>query len=242
MRRRESRSWCRGRGARRRRGFRCSKSAGEPLWRIAKRRWFWKGSKDAPEALILNGLNPGDYLLTNPGECAITIRVTAGQPVQNWLLSANRELEVRDALPLNIAGVQRENGAMVVQLAHAGKFARVHVVATRFLPETNLLDGLGGFTRFEPAVGAPAKSPNLFAAGRAIGDEYRYILERRYSKIFPGNMLPRPGLILNPWEVRSTDLQSQSMEGMQRAPGAMLAGAALSCGKLRWNKSPWLRR
>ena len=66
-------------------------------------------------------------------------------------------------------------------------------------------------------MGTPEKSPNLFAAGRAIGDEYRYILERRYAKLFPGNMLPRPGLILNPWEVRSTDLEAQHLDEMQRA-------------------------
>ena len=70
-----------------------------------------------------------------------------------------------------------------------------------------------------PGWSAPDKLPSLFAAGRDIGDEYRYILERRYSKIFPGNMLARPGLILNPWEVRSTDLQAQSLEAMQRAAG-----------------------
>ena len=76
-----------------------------------------------------------------------------------------------------------------------------------------------GFTRFAPAWSTPDRQPNLFAAGRDIGDEYRYILERRYSKIFPGNMLTRPGLLLNPWEVRSTDLQAQLMAAMAQAPG-----------------------
>ena len=33
-------------------------------------------------------------------------------------------------------------------------------------------------------------------SGRDIGEEYRYIIERRASKKFPGNMLTRPGLIL----------------------------------------------
>lgn len=185
-----------------------------------------KPAKDSINALALKGLAPGDYLLTIPGECEITIRITAGQPVQNWLLSPNRELEVRNAAPLNIAQVQREPGALIVQLANAGRFARVHVVATRFLPTRDLLEGLGDFTTFDPAMVLPAKSPNLFVAGRAIGDEYRYILERRYAKLFPGNMLPRPGLLLNPWEVRSTDLQAQHMEEMERARAAQGGRAA----------------
>ena len=106
---------------------------------------------------------------------------------------------------------------MVVQLGNVNPFARVHVVATRFVPHGNLFESLGSFTRFEGASASPARRPNLFAAGRAIGDEYRYILERRYAKLFPGNMLPRPGLLLNPWEVRSTDLQAQSLAASEAA-------------------------
>ena len=125
-----------------------------------------------------------------------------------------------------------------MQLSNAGKFARVHVAATRFLPEKSLLAGLGSFTRFDPAQGTPAKSPNLFAAGRSIGDEYRYILERRYTKLFPGNMLPRPGLLLNPWDKRSTDLQGQHMEAMQRRAGDCGCARRLSQSHGRAPASP----
>ena len=34
-----------------------------------------------------------------------------------------------------------------------------------------------------------------------LGDEERYIIERRYAKHFPGVMLPRPSLLMNPWEL-----------------------------------------
>ena len=45
-----------------------------------------------------------------------------------------------------------------------------------------------------------------------IGDEYRYILDRKYAKKFPGNMLERPSLLLNPWAVRSTETGDQVPE------------------------------
>ncbi len=172
-----------------------------------------------PGSLVLTGLAPGDYSLQATGYDPVSIRITAGDVVKNWLVSPNRELELRGTAPVNIESIVREPAAFVVQLTNAGPFTRVHVAATRFLPESSLLRGLGSFARFEPGQGTPAKLPNLFAAGRAIGDEYRYILERRYTKLFPGNMLSRPGLLLNPWEVRSTDLQAQSLTAMQRAAG-----------------------
>ena len=180
-------------------------------------------------AIVLTGLAPGDYSLAVPGRAPVSIRVTAGEVVKNWLVSPNRELELREVAPLDIEAITREPAALAVQLVNAGPFTRVHVVATRFLPELSLLQVLGAFERLEPGQGSPAKLPNLFAAGRAIGDEYRYILERRYTKLFPGNMLPRPGLILNPWEVRSTDLQAQEMAAMQRA--AATAGGRAAAKK-----------
>jgi hypothetical protein len=175
-----------------------------------------------PASVVLTGLAPGDYSLDLGDREPVTIRVSAGDVVKNWLVSPNRELELRGTAPVNIESIVREPDALVVQLANPGAYTRVHVAATRFVPEYfhTLLQGLGRFVRREPGEGTPDKLPNLFAVGRAIGDEYRYILERRYSKLFPGNMLPRPGLLLNPWEIRSTDLQSQELAAMQRAAGA----------------------
>ena len=177
-------------------------------------------------AFVIKGLPPGDYSLSFDGEKEpIVIRVTAGTPVGNWLLSSNRELEMRDAAPLNIQSVLRDGDDFVIQLANAGASTRVHIAASRFLPDASVFGALAAFKRFDPAVNTPASLPNLYAAGRQIGDEYRYILERRYSKIFPGNMLPRPGLLLDPWAVRSTDLLGQQMAAMQK-PGSTSGGRA----------------
>ena len=55
-----------------------------------------------------------------------------------------------------------------------------------------------------PRAVSVLRSTNDFVSGREIGDEARYILERRDRKIFPGNLLPRPGLVLNPWSLRDS--------------------------------------
>ncbi len=174
---------------------------------------------EAPGFLEMKGLAPGDYSLRLRGEDPrdLTLRITAGKPVQGWLLSPHRFLESRGAAPLQIVSVATAANAITVKVANANAFTRVHVAATRFVPREGLFDGLGDFTRFDPASAVPAKLPNLFAAGREIGDEYRYILDRRYAPRFPGNMLTRPGLLLNPWEKRSTDVDATETSAGQVA-------------------------
>lgn len=174
--------------------------------------------------LEIKSLPPGDYALfcRGNGRPMTDIHVVAGTVLRGWLNGATRQFEMAKAPPVHITSVKLDPDAVVVRVANLNPYVRVHVAATRFIPHGNLFESLGGFARFEGASASPARRPNLFAAGRAIGDEYRYILNRRYAKLFPGNMLPRPGLLLNPWEVRSTDLAAQSLaasEAQVRRPG-----------------------
>lgn len=175
---------------------------------------------------IIEGLAPGDYSLRIAGEPrTVIVNVTAGEPMGGWLLGKHRNLEVRNSAPLHITGMLTDKEFITIKLANSSPFARVHVAATRFEPGTSLFGGLGSFTRFGAASGTPAKLPNLYSAGRAIGDEYRYIMDRRYAKAYPGNMLTRPGLLLNPWETRKTDLEELALNAGESA-GMTRGGAA----------------
>lgn len=168
--------------------------------------------------LIIEGLAPGDYTLRfRSREEDTLIRVTAGAFSNGWLLSPSRSLEVKGGPPLQIAQIVPDAEFITIRLANAGPFARVHVAASRFVPSVSLFDALSSFDRFDLRSGTPAWLPNLYTSGRSIGDEYRYILERRNSKTFPGNMLTRPGLLLNPWEIRETDLQALAQSGGEAA-------------------------
>jgi len=178
--------------------------------------------------ITITSLKPGDYSLQF-GDQTITLKVTAGTPIGGWALGKHRRLELKGNTPLHITEATSDKDFITVKLAHSSPFARVHVAASRFEPEKSLFDGLGGFTRFGAASGTPARNPNLYSAGREIGDEYRYILERRYAKLFPGNMLTRPGLLLNPWEIRNTDLDAlgnQAGEGASMTRGGAAGGLA----------------
>ena len=185
--------------------------------------------------LVIKDLPAGDYALRLRGEKRdITIKVSGGKLSAGWYLGAARNLEAKGTTTLQMTDVKTDKDFITVKLANVTPFTRVHIAATRFEPGSGIFAGLGGFSRFGAGDGVPARLPNLYAAGREIGDEYRYILDRRYAKVFPGNMLTRPGLLLNPWEVRDTGLQAldQAAAQLAAATAGGRASAARSAGAI----------
>ena len=172
---------------------------------------------DRFEALAIDGgllritnLARGDYdLWLKKENQRIRIRIAAGQQRDGYVLAENRQLEVRGERPLQIAAVETADDAVTIRLQNSTKFARVHVFATRYDPAYAAFGYLSHVRDAEPSWLEPRKLEALYIAGRNIGDEYRYILDRKYAKKYPGNMLERPSLLLNPWAVRSTETGEQ---------------------------------
>ena len=160
--------------------------------------------------LRITNLARGDYdLWLKKENQRIRIRIAAGQQRDGYVLSENRQLEIRGERPLQIAAVEPEDEAVTVRLQNSSKFARVHVFATRYASAYAAFGHLGRVRDAESGWLEPRKLDALYIAGRNIGDEYRYILDRKYAKKYPGNMLERPSLLLNPWAVRSTETGQQ---------------------------------
>ena len=158
--------------------------------------------------VTVRGLEPGDYRLRvrHRGFREMDVRVAAGAPVGRWIVGATRRLEAVQVRPV-LATVSVDTNRLVVQVRNATPRTRVHVSAGRFRPPWSLFASLAGGMR-GGEVAVPERLPNLYSGGREIGDEHRYILDRRYAAKFPGNMLARPGLLLNPWDKRETDGQA----------------------------------
>jgi len=153
----------------------------------------------------LAGLPAGDYqLFLKDAGRHVEVRVTEGEVRGGWAIGRQRMLEVGRGAALSIEGLAVEGDALVVRLANAGANARVTVVATRYLPAFDPFSRLVGPAPRELGAAPVESAECLYAAGREIGDEYRYILDRRLARKFPGNMLRRPGLILNPWALEET--------------------------------------
>jgi hypothetical protein len=179
--------------------------------------------------LVAADLAPGDYqlVLKRPGD-SVLVRVAAAEQAAGHLFNAARTLETDPRPPAHLAALAVEGEQLAIDVANADPLTRVHVVATRFLPDHDLFAHLGLAPRAGRFAGAPAWLPNLFLSGRSIGDEFRYILERRYHPKLPGNMLERPELLLNPWALRDTAAGREELKAgedyIRQAPGGQAGG------------------
>ena len=158
----------------------------------------------------ITGLGAGDYdlWLKNSGR-RIRIRITDGDTTEGYVVGANRRLEARGKNPLQIKPIAVNAEKVSIQLRGHSKFARVHIFATRYQPAYSAYGSLARVGDVEPYAFSAPIFESLFVAGRNIGDEYRYIIDRKYATKFPGNMLNRPSLLLNPWAIRKTETSQQ---------------------------------
>ena len=163
-------------------------------------------------------LPPGDYRLrlTAPitplsGDASrdILIRVTDGKLANGVLVSPTRHLEARVNPEVQIATIAGNKKTVRIELENASETTRVHVIATRYQPAFDAYATLASVRPIEPWNVVPSVRRTVYQSGRTIGEEYEYILRRKYQKKFPGNMLTRPSLLLNPWAVRETSNQAQ---------------------------------
>ncbi len=161
---------------------------------------------------IFKNLPAGDFdLLLKETRTHITIRITNGKKDGNYLLSKDRVLEIRDPKPLQITSLTLSpKGDMAIKLKNATDQTRLHVIATRFLPAFKLFETLGAYSFLDLSTHSITRPISQYLSGRKIGDEYRYILERRYGAAFPGNMLKQPTLLLNPWSLGKTETEVQT--------------------------------
>jgi hypothetical protein len=164
--------------------------------------------------LELRGLAAGDYdLFLKRGGERVRVRVVAGDATAGYALGALRHLQLPQLKPVQIAEVKPEGESLRIRLKDASPFTRVHVFATRYLPAFNAFDSLAKVQDRELDGAFPGRADSVYLTGRNIGDEYRYVLDRRAMKKFPGNMLERPQMLLNPWAIRSTETGEQLATG-----------------------------
>ncbi|HIM31324.1 MAG TPA: hypothetical protein EYG57_17490 [Planctomycetes bacterium] len=163
--------------------------------------------------LEIRDLLAGDYQLLLPRENAkITIRITDGEAHHSVLVGKQRVLDDRQVSPMYIASMNVTDEAIRVQLDNVTDATRLHVFATRFVPEYSPFHRLGRIPVVEPGWMRPSPNLTRYVEERNIGDELQYIIDRQHTEKFPGNLLNPPSMLINPWAVRSTQTGTQNAE------------------------------
>ena len=147
------------------------------------------------QRLEISKLEPGDYSLSirsslySADSRRVQIRVTEGSAAGPALVGKHRVLQSHNPTQPFAAAVAIEEDRLNVQIADASETTRVHIFPVRYLNAFDPFDDLNSIRRPEPWTLSPAIRKSAYMAGRKIGEEYQYILNRRYAPRFPGNML-----------------------------------------------------
>ncbi|MBP8300920.1 MAG: hypothetical protein KA020_11170, partial [Planctomycetes bacterium] len=148
----------------------------------------------------LRDLPAGDYQLRlHETGATVLVRLTAGQRDGQWLLGKDRMLQAAATQPLHLRKMEIVGDELLVRLTNYSPDTRVHVLATRFVPTFDAFSALRGLPAAALLLRDLERAESSYHAGRKLGDEYRYVLERRYQPKYAGNMLRRPSLLANPW-------------------------------------------
>ena len=172
--------------------------------------------------IAIAGLEPGDYELTlKKIPHQVSVRVTKGEKSLGYAMGAFRRLQQINTAPVQVTGIEPADDSIRVSVANASPVTRVHVLATRFVPVFSEFARLS-IPSEHPGASYVPPILSVYTSERAIGDEYQYILDRKYADKYPGNMLDRPGLLLNPWALTETETGSQEAAAGEAPPAASM--------------------
>ncbi|ACY15829.1 hypothetical protein [Haliangium ochraceum] len=142
----------------------------------------------------------------------------AGASPRGWIRDRARMLRRTPRTGLHITAIELEERELVVHLDGVTAASRVHVFGARFVSRSSPL-ALAPPPRARVHTAPRPSTRSHYVSGRRLGDEYRYVLERKHDDIYPGVMLERPSLLLNPWALRATSVDEESAREGDRFGG-----------------------
>ncbi len=164
-------------------------------------------------SIKIKGLKRGQYQLLD-GLQRIIVNVTKGVVKNGFILSDKEYMQYSSYQPLFISDIS-ENGLfskkLQIKLENWDEKTRVHLLGSRFVSE-DLSNGYRYKTSALSGLIPVNYGDSKFSSGRRLGDELRYIMERKLSGKYPGNMLKRPSVLIKPLEFGKTSVSGKSFE------------------------------
>jgi hypothetical protein len=161
--------------------------------------------------LRVAGLEAGTYsLVMHEAGTTVELEVLDAGSYAGFLMGNTRRLQETAARLPSFAGVETRADEVLVRLRNVTPSTRVAIRAYRYAGSGGTFPLGQGFA--PPAHRTVYPPHTQYISGREIGDEYRYVLERKFREVFAGSLLERPGLILNPWEIRETTADREALK------------------------------
>ncbi len=175
------------------------------------------------DVLVITHPPAGNFLLTIANQ-VINLRISPGKSTGKFIQSPERILQESSESTLQIASTKVEADQVTIQLKNANENTSVSLVASYFSPQNPLAQSCEGLPFLMPSTQKIGFRTSSFLVNRVLDDETRYVLDRRSTKTFPGNMLPKPGLLVH----RQTDSSDYGAYSSLDAglPGELKKGSA----------------
>ena len=172
--------------------------------------------------ITISGLERGKYtlyILPTDERISITVHKGVYWESDSFILKDHSLVEKREKTSIiRIKDIlleeEKEEGhTLSFNLEGHSKNARAHVFAHTFLQENmnsifNQVESVGrDWTSLD--IFPFAKWENIYLSNRKLGDEFRYVFDRKFVKRFMGNTLDRPQLLLNRFKLRETQFDQE---------------------------------
>lgn len=151
--------------------------------------------------ISIQSLQEGSYELVDHSTGDKTTLLVSNGTTTEGVISNGRWIgELTQQLPATVAELVQDDKSIGIKLSDVSNATKVIAIATPFLRNQTSHQEW-------KTVKAPLSSrrldsvQNLYLEALKLDEEYQYVLDRRKSKIYPGNMLPVPSPLLQPWNI-----------------------------------------
>ncbi len=185
--------------------------------------------------IVLRDLAAGDYQLLHLPTRRSTAVVVGDFARDNWLVvGAKSVLWSPPPSSLAITDVSERSGRLRIRVSGGNETTRVHLFGRRFHSPDHPSSDFRRNYAYEPLEDALTSPPARFLSNATTNDEIQYILNRRRSRLLAGNLLARPGLLLNRTEIGSLPVRPPrtpvgSLAEEVPSDGETILGASRGC-------------
>ncbi|KAF9321791.1 hypothetical protein BG003_011515 [Podila horticola] len=167
--------------------------------------------------LTINKLDAGYYTLQLDAHTKIDLSIANAKAtrssilgLEDYLIRSNPMMEVvestRRPLYMSAPKSNNESRSLEVQLYNWSTETRLCLIASKFTPARTAFPNLAVLEAEDPwHMKKTELTSTSFKAGRVLGDEYQYVLNRKtQSAHWAGNLLTKPSVLLTPWAVSNS--------------------------------------